>query len=77
MCRNIRQELDDLNLQACGSLTDAQAQRLIHQTLFDTMRRTGRSVHTWAEYDAACAAWNDHIAEHKTQAVAIRKGRAK
>lgn len=77
MCRNIRQELDDLNLQACGSLTDAQAQRLIHQTLFDAMRRTGRPGHPWTEYDAACAAWDSHIKEHETQAAAIRQGRAK
>lgn len=76
MCRDIRQELHDLDIQACGSLSDAEAQRLIHQTLYANLKRAARSAH-WSEYDAAVAAWDDHIQEHRDQARAIRAGREK
>lgn len=77
MCRNIREELESLNLEACGSLTDAQAQRLIHQTLFERVRKAARRSDLWDTYQAAVDAWDDHIKEHKAQAAARRAERIK
>lgn len=76
MCRDLREELSSLNLQACGSLSDAEAQRLVHQTLFENVQTAGRKGGV-AAYNDAVDAWDAHIAEHKNQARRIRQSRVK
>lgn len=76
MCLHIESELRNLDAEATGSMTDAQAQRLIHATLYQAVMETSRR----SDYDAygvALARWNGHIDEHKRQARAIRAGRRK
>ena len=74
MCgRSIYQELRDLDIQASGSISQAEAQRLVHRTLYDRVR----NARTWREEESAREEWDMHIEEHKQQARARRAERVK
>jgi hypothetical protein len=76
VCLHIEEELRELDAQVVGSLTDAEAQRLIHRTLHDAVKWADRNG-TFDEYEMALARWNGHLAEHREQAAVIRAGRQK
>jgi hypothetical protein len=74
MCgRSFRRELADLNIEASGSIREAELQRAVHQALFVAIRDARSSE---AEIHAVNA-WEAHMAEHREQAAAIRAGRQK
>lgn len=76
MCLHIETELRELNAQVVGSLTDAEAQRLIHRTLYQEVR-AAYDEGPYPRYETALARWNGHIEQHKEQAAAVKAGRRK
>lgn len=74
MCgRSFVAEKRDMDDQASGSLSQAETQRRVHRELFDAVK----NADTWNATQEAVKAWDDHMAEHREQAAAIRAGRIK